>query len=210
MFETITEVPDAIKVFYHTETVSEPTGECTLESYVYTDAEGVEQVGMKSMTEYHEVSYVRLIGFGECQDNLSQALSMFKPQEVVEQHLRFVHNLQRKTFHNDYLKWYNTCIEDCWETWEEDEPTIPEPVKLDDRPEYTKWRKMVGIEFEGIMCSATGDDFKGLGVALDWLRVDGNETRWEFDNGNFLVLGPHNVEEFYNVWFPFRMGFFIN
>ena len=67
--------------------------------------------------------------------------------------------------------------------------------------------KLVGIEFEGVMCSATKEDMWGLSAIAPWIQ-SGNSTAFEFDNGNVLVLTPENYRAFYEVWASFRASFF--
>lgn len=68
-------------------------------------------------------------------------------------------------------------------------------------------KKMEGIKFEGIMCSATSRDMWGLSSIKEWIK-EGNSTLFEFENGNKLELTPDNVSAFEQVWIPFRMSFF--
>ena len=67
--------------------------------------------------------------------------------------------------------------------------------------------KLVGIEFEGVMCSATAEDMWGLSSVKEWVRA-GQSTPFVFDNGNTLVLTPANIDPFEAVWIPFRASFF--
>lgn len=68
-------------------------------------------------------------------------------------------------------------------------------------------QKLQGVEFEGVMCSATKEDMWGLSAVSPWIQ-SGNSTAFEFDNGNVLVLTPENYQEFYAVWASFRASFF--
>lgn len=67
--------------------------------------------------------------------------------------------------------------------------------------------KLSGIEFEGVMCSATAQDMWGLSAIRDYI-ADGGTTPFEFDNGNVLVLTPVNMAAFRATWEPFRASFF--
>lgn len=67
--------------------------------------------------------------------------------------------------------------------------------------------KMVGIEFEGVMCSATAEDMWGLSSVQDYV-AGGMDTPFKFDNGNVLVLTSTNIAAFQAVWVPFRASFF--
>lgn len=68
--------------------------------------------------------------------------------------------------------------------------------------------KLIGIEFSGIMCSATSADMWGLASVKLWVEA-GNDVNFEFDNGNILVLTQANVAAFEAVWNPFRASFFL-
>ena len=72
--------------------------------------------------------------------------------------------------------------------------------------------KITGIEFEGVMCSATRDDQNGLVavlVAHALQKENFQPTEFYFVNGNTLVLDAQNIEAFTAVWMPFRQSFFI-
>ena len=77
-------------------------------------------------------------------------------------------------------------------------------------------KKVQGIEFEGVMCSATKDDQSGLtGMWMQYesLKAVGKADElvpqaFHFENGSVLVLTKDNIEAFRAVWLPFRMSFF--
>lgn len=73
--------------------------------------------------------------------------------------------------------------------------------------ESAKAGKLAGVEFEGVMCSATKEDMWGLASVKDWVRA-GSSTNFNFDNGNTLTLTPQNIDAFEAVWIPFRASFF--
>lgn len=71
--------------------------------------------------------------------------------------------------------------------------------------------KLVGIEFEGVMCSATAADQAGLAAVLLAIQLQGaafQPTRFYFENGNVLVISLANFQAFTGVWLPFRQSFF--
>ena len=71
--------------------------------------------------------------------------------------------------------------------------------------------KMVGIEFEGVMCSATRDDQNGLIAVLTAYQLQGanfKPTKFYFENGNTLILTKDNLQAFIAVWMPFRQSFY--
>jgi hypothetical protein len=92
---------------------------------------------------------------------------------------------------------------------EGDFPPPPPPPPTDEQ------RKLTGIEILNVMCSATSQDQSGLtavalGVTL--ARMNGQtfpDTRFEFENGNSLVVTDSNFDEIYAIWTPFRQSFFV-
>ena len=70
-----------------------------------------------------------------------------------------------------------------------------------------KARKLKGVEFEGVMCSATKEDMWGLN-SVQGLIAAGQTVRFDFDNGNKLLLSPENYIAFQEVWIPFRQSFY--
>ncbi len=84
------------------------------------------------------------------------------------------------------------------------------PLPADPPPEPDP--KLVGIEFDGVMCSATRDDQNGLVAVIIAYQMQGENfqpTEFYFANGNTLVLEAQNIEQFMAVWMPFRQSFFI-
>lgn len=67
--------------------------------------------------------------------------------------------------------------------------------------------KYVGVEIDGVMCSATAEDQWGLGSIRDYI-VAGNSTEFCFANGNKIILTPDNFSAFEAIWIPFRKSFF--
>lgn len=68
--------------------------------------------------------------------------------------------------------------------------------------------KMIGIEFEGVMCSATESDQNGLAAIRPEIEAGVDIPPFKFSNGNRLKLTLDNWEDFRAVWLPFRMSFF--
>lgn len=86
-----------------------------------------------------------------------------------------------------------------------------EPLPADVPPEPTPDPKMVGIEFEGVMCSATRDDQNGLVaviIAHQLQKAAFQPTVFQFVNGNSLLMTYENLPKFLAVWMPFRQSFF--
>jgi hypothetical protein len=87
-------------------------------------------------------------------------------------------------------------------------PVVPPPEPTEDE------RKMTGVEILGVMCSATKEDQSGLSaVALGvTLARMSNQTfpatRFEFENGNSLIITNDNFDAVYAAWVPFRQSFF--
>ena len=71
--------------------------------------------------------------------------------------------------------------------------------------------KLVGVLFEGGMCSATRDDQNGLIAVLTAYQLQGanfKPTKFYFENGNTLILTKDNLHAFIAVWMPFRQSFY--
>lgn len=71
--------------------------------------------------------------------------------------------------------------------------------------------KLTGVEFNGVMCSATAEDQHGLAAVLVAIQFQGQAfqpTRFHFANGNTLVVSLDNWQDFAAVWLPFRQSFF--
>lgn len=94
-------------------------------------------------------------------------------------------------------------------TTETVEASDEEFAKFEANPtkEYTRYLKLKGVEFEGVMCSAVKDDQFGIGSLYQAIKA-GSEFNFEFENGNSLKLTPSNIDDFMNVWGPFRNSFF--
>jgi hypothetical protein len=71
--------------------------------------------------------------------------------------------------------------------------------------------KLQGVLFDGVMCSATKEDMWGLNSVLTNYQMSGQAflpTRFDFSNGNSLVITKDNIQAFTAVWVPFRQGFY--
>ena len=81
---------------------------------------------------------------------------------------------------------------------------VPEPAKTVDP-------KLAGIEFEGVMISATKDDQAGLIAILLASQIQGAgfaPTVFEFSNGTRLTITKTNISALTAAWLPFRQSFF--
>ena len=88
-------------------------------------------------------------------------------------------------------------------------PTLP--VYVPERVEELD-PKLTGIEFDGVMCSATRDDQSGLMAVLMASQMQGDAfkpTNFFFSNGSKLVITKDNLPAFIAVWMPFRQSFFL-
>lgn len=84
-------------------------------------------------------------------------------------------------------------------------------VTVETLPEPQTDPKLVGVEFEGVMCSATAPDQAGLAAVLQAIQLQGaafQPTRFYFDNGSTLIITLENWQAFASVWLPFRQSFF--
>jgi hypothetical protein len=79
-----------------------------------------------------------------------------------------------------------------------------EPKPKDD---IDRIKKLEGVEFNGVKCSATKEDMWGLS-SVEALVRSGTPINFNFDSGETLLLTPANIDEFQAVWVPFRMSFF--
>lgn len=72
--------------------------------------------------------------------------------------------------------------------------------------------KITGIEFDGVMCSATSQDQAGLIAVLLAIQMQGAKfkpTVFRFANGSELVISLANYQAFMAAWLPFRQSFFM-
>jgi hypothetical protein len=87
------------------------------------------------------------------------------------------------------------------------------PLESDEVLTQTINPKLVGIEFEGIMCSATKEDQNGLLAVYMAYQIQGDSfepTVYEFENKNTLILTKNNIQDFIDIWMPFRQSFFLS
>lgn len=77
-----------------------------------------------------------------------------------------------------------------------------------------KAAQLHGVEFQGVMCSATGDDQAGLSAVFlkhSLAKMAGKtfpDVHFRFANGNVLTLNAGNIDAMDAVWTPFRLSFF--
>ena len=86
--------------------------------------------------------------------------------------------------------------------------SFSEPVSTETSSQETQaTKKLRGIEFETVMCSATSEDMFGLAAVRPWIDA-GQTINFEFRNGQVLALHSGNIAAFEAVWVPFRTSFF--
>jgi len=83
-------------------------------------------------------------------------------------------------------------------------------IKAQEKKRGYKDKKLEGIEFEGVMCSATFRDQSGLLAIKQYLDHGGASTIFNFENGNKLEITRSNFDSFYTAWSRFRSSFFNN
>lgn len=86
------------------------------------------------------------------------------------------------------------------------------PAPANATPSAAPNPKMIGILFQGVMCSATKEDQDGLLAVLTAYQIQGTNfqpTKFDFQNGNSLVITKANIQQFISVWMPFRQSFFV-
>ena len=80
--------------------------------------------------------------------------------------------------------------------------------------EIRKQAQLHGIEFAGVMCSATGDDQAGLSSIFmqhSLAKMAGKtfpDVHFRFENGSRLTLNGGNIDALEAAWTPFRLSFF--
>jgi hypothetical protein len=85
--------------------------------------------------------------------------------------------------------------------------TWPSPPGPDAAPDP----RVTGVDFGGVMISATAADQSGLLAVLTAIQMQGaafHPTRFVFDNGSAVVITLENWEQLLSVWMPFRQSFF--
>lgn len=85
-------------------------------------------------------------------------------------------------------------------------PPEPDPAALEEA------RKIEGVAFEGVMCSATKADQDGLAAVLLAIQMQGaafKPTMFHFANGSRLVISLANYQALAATWLPFRQSFFL-
>ncbi len=89
-----------------------------------------------------------------------------------------------------------------------------EPSTTNEIKEQRKKAQLIGIEFNGVMCSATAEDQNGLSALLlkhalaKMTAQQLPDIHFRFENGNVLTLNSNNIEGLDAVWTPFRLSFF--
>ena len=107
---------------------------------------------------------------------------------------------------DEYLhkKWKN--LYNQWLAEGNTPDVLPEPSEP---PKVREARlKLEGVEFEGVMCSATALDQFGLDSIERKIREKGKSYYFEFANDNKLLLTPDNIDSFEDTWVAFRESFF--
>ena len=108
--------------------------------------------------------------------------------------------------------------------WVKRDPVVPVPPTAEEiaaqeaarlaseREAAERERKIAGVEFEGVMCSATAEDQAGLAAVLVAIQMQGaafQPTLFHFENGSRLVIHLGNWQAFAATWLPFRQSFFL-
>ena len=91
------------------------------------------------------------------------------------------------------------------------EPGPPPPSPEELQAANIANAKYIGVEFDGVMCSATTADQNGLMAVFLSIQIQGASfvpTRFSFENGSELVITLSNYQAFMAVWLPFRQSFF--
>ncbi len=91
------------------------------------------------------------------------------------------------------------------------EPGPPPPTPEQMQADNIANAKYAGVEFDGVMYSATSADQNGLMAVFLSIQIQGASfvpTRFSFENGSELVITLSNYQAFMAVWLPFRQSFF--
>lgn len=87
------------------------------------------------------------------------------------------------------------------------DPTEKAEIDAEIAAEQAQQNKLIGVDFNGVMCSATASDMWGLS-SIESHVLAGNDTNFYFENGNNLVLTSANWAAFRTTWVAFRESFF--
>jgi hypothetical protein len=96
--------------------------------------------------------------------------------------------------------------------WSAVQDAIANGAAVRQLPEAAPDPKLVGVAFDGVMCSATGQDQNGLVAVHLSIQLQGAAfpaTRFQFDNGNTLIITAQNHQDFMEIWLPFRQSFYL-
>ena len=109
---------------------------------------------------------------------------------------------------NDYIKevapvFIDGVLTQQWESRPYNESELAENKAAAD-----KAAKMTGVEFNGVMYSATAEDQWGLASIKDEV-ANGMTINYEYKNGSMLAMTTDNWAPFKAVWVPFRQSFFL-
>ena len=83
------------------------------------------------------------------------------------------------------------------------------PVLKDAPPPPPSPTKFAGVEFDGVMCSASSTDQNGITAVLTAYQVLGDDfkpTDFKFANGSTLTITAKNIKPFFVVWSAFRQS----
>jgi len=92
-------------------------------------------------------------------------------------------------------------------SWLDDAEIITAEMKIEAAKPTPAQLKLTGVEFDGVMCSATAEDQHGL-ADIEAVIRGGLNINFHFENGTKLLLTSLNIDGFRSVWFPFRLSFF--
>lgn len=119
----------------------------------------------------------------------------------------FYKNSQNALFRNPILSNYDEVLEELTKAEFEAQLAINN-APLAATAEQTRAADMLaGVEFEGVMCSATKEDMWGLSSVRDYI-LSGATIPFKFENQNTIILDSSNLPAFEAVWVPFRASFF--
>jgi hypothetical protein len=96
--------------------------------------------------------------------------------------------------------------------WQDVQDAIADGEAVGTPPTPQPDLKYVGVEFDGVLYSATSADQNGLMAVFLSIQIQGASfvpTRFSFENGSELVITLSNYQAFMAVWLPFRQSFYL-
>lgn len=213
MYETIKDVPEAIRDFYFEETLSEPTGEMVeiMVAVMGYDEQGYEtgEVEVSRMIpEYHDVLYVREDTRPEtkAKTDLERIITLGKPLSVIHKFADMVALGERWDFLDTYKAYLVEVSEitdynDSLVPVEDDEGNMvmPELRALPDepvKPDYPTGDDIFAPYAREVFKKTRAENVSKITVEVDGMVFDGDETSTARITKAIVALEPEET----NTW----------